>query len=160
MPSKGWQHGCHVQLAFACQYFLLQFLLPVNPALWQRTTKTVEVGHAVPREVCGTAEIGAYFVVGHPHLAPYFLPHSLLPRKSQRHVHAVERHPINETLPLPPLPPHHGVAVGAVVEEESGWHSAFAHYGFIHIGQLTRQLYGLASIPRHVGLGILLEVVV
>ena len=33
MSGKGWQHGCHIQLALACQYLLLQFLLPIYPAL-------------------------------------------------------------------------------------------------------------------------------
>ena len=127
MAGKGWQDGGHAKFALAGKDFALQVALAVDPRLGQGAAEGVKVGHAVPGEVCGAAEVGAYLVVGHPHLAPHLLPHGFLTREGKGHVDSVEGHPVNEAFPLGPLPPRHGVAIGAVIEEETQRHIAPAH---------------------------------
>ena len=147
MAGKSRQNGCHAQFALAGHDLLLQLFLLVDPSLRQRASKTVEIGHAVPRQVGGTAEIGTYLVVVHAHLTPDLLPYCLLPRQGQGHIYPIEGHPVDEPLPLLPLPPHHGVAIRAVVEKETDRHLALMGDLARHRGQHRGQLHRLTGIP-------------
>jgi len=83
--------------------------------LWEGAEKSVEVAHSVPRQVGGSREVGPDLFVGHAEIFPHFLPNGLLTGNGQGHVDAVQRHPIDETFPIVPLPPKHGIAKSTVV---------------------------------------------
>jgi hypothetical protein len=67
----------------------------------------------------GTSEVRAYLFVGQAQLLPYIIPNGFLSRDSQWYVDAVQSHPIDEMFPVAPLPPRHGIAEGAIVQEEA-----------------------------------------
>ena len=119
MPGKSRKHGRHPQRPFAFEDASLQCFLPVDPSLRQRATPAVDIRHTMPREVCGSGKVGADLLVGQAHPSPHTLPHGLLSRNGQRHIHSVERHPVDQTLPLRPTPPRHRVAERAIVQKKT-----------------------------------------
>ena len=135
VTRKSGQHGTHIQRAFTFHDALLQGGLILKPLLGQRAAPAIDVGHAVPRQVSGTCEIGAHLLVGHAQFGPHVVPYRFLPRDCQRQVHAIERHPVDEAFPVSPLPERHRVAPGAVVEEKALWHPCRYPFGGGHIGQ-------------------------
>ena len=135
MTRKGWQNGPHVQCAFAFHNASLQSLLPFQPFHRQRAAPAVDVGHAVPRQVGRACEVGPHLLVAHAQSGPHIIPHGLLPSDGQRQVHAVERHPVDEMLPLFPAPEGHRVAPRAVIQEETLRHACRYTLRCRHIGQ-------------------------
>ena len=160
VPRKGRQHGTHVQRALPFHDALLQRRLALKPLLGQRAAPAVDVGHAVPRQVGRPGEIVAHLLVGHAQPGPHVIPHRFLPRDGQRQVHAVQRHPVDEAFPVPPLPKRHRVAPRAVVEEETLWHACRHPLGGGHVGQGLGQFNGHVGIPRHRHLAIAVQVAV
>ena len=160
MACEGWKHGRHVQLALPLEDLLLQLCLSVNPALRQRPLPAVDVYHALPRQMGRPGEVGAYLLVGHAILAPYFLPDRFLSCDGERHVDAVQSHPVDEAFPLFPFPPRHGVAEGAVVEEESNGHFHLARDLFGNFRHRCWQFHRVEVVPAHVGKAVLLNVTV
>ena len=135
MPGKCWQNGAHVQRPLTLDDALLQCGLLLQPLLRQRSTPTVNVGHAVPRQVSRSREVGAHLLIAHAHAGPHVIPHRLLSRDGERQVHAVQGHPIDEAFPVLPLPERHRVAPSAIVEEKTLRHARFHPLGGRHVGQ-------------------------
>ena len=109
--------GLHTVLTHATEDALGQCLLLLIPMLGLRTAPGRKIVHEKPSVVSATADESIYFVEriavrAHQHLLPYAL-HS---RNGQRHVHAVQRHPIQLALPTVPVPEGHGITIGAEVE--------------------------------------------
>jgi len=61
------------------------------------------------------------FLIRKTMLAPDFLPDIFCSRNRQRHVNSVQRHPVDQTLPIMPLPECQGVAKGTIVKEETAF---------------------------------------
>ena len=160
MSGKGWENWCHVQFALALQDLLLQLGLSIDPTLWQRSLPAVDVYHSLPGQMGRTGIVGADLLVGHTVLTPYLLPYGLLTRDGKRHVHAVQRHPVDETLPLRPFPPRHRIAEGAVVEEEADGYLHLARYLLGNLRHCFWQLHGIEVIPADIRQAILLDVAV
>ena len=87
------------------------------PALRLRAAPRRHVVHEEPPVVGSARDEGVHLVEGvaivtHQH----FAPHAFHARDSQRHVDAVQRHPVELLLPAFPAPEGHRVAVGAEIE--------------------------------------------
>ena len=160
MASKRRQHGSHIQLTLALEDALLQLGLSVDPSLGKWSLPTVDIDHALPRKMGRTSKECTYLLIGHAVLAPYLLPYGLLTGDGKGHVDAVERHPVDEALPLFPLPPGHRIAEGAIVQEEPDGHFHFGR-DLARDGRQHRwQLYGVEVEPTDICKAILLEVAV
>ena len=149
MTGEGRQHRAHAQLPLPPDYLLLQSFLAVYPALRQRAVHPVYVAHAVPGQMRRTGEPGPDFLVRKPVGAPDLLPYGLLPRDSQGQVDTLQGHPVYQVLPFPPAPPGHGVAEGAVVQEEAFRHQGPPLQGFLQHRHGRRQFHGMVGIPRN-----------
>ena len=160
VACKGGKHGAHAQCALARQYELLQGCLALEPLLGQGSAPAVDVRHAVPGQVDGACEIAAHLLIGHAQTGPHVVPHAFLAGDGQRHVDTVEGHPVDEALPVFPLPEGHRVAEGAVVQKKSLWHAGCRGVGHCNVGQRGGQLDGHVGIPRHGGEAVFLEIVV
>ena len=154
------QHRCHVQLALACQDPLLQFFLALNPRHRQRAAKAVEVGHAMPWQMRRTGKIATNLLIGQTVLLPHFIPDSLLTGDSQRHGDAVQRHPVDETFPLLPLPPRHRIAERAVVEEEPFPYQSLLAHRLYNQRVMAWKLHRLVRVPRHIHMRVVLQVII
>ena len=160
VSGEGGQHRRHVELALAGDDLLLQCLLSLQPRHRQRTAEAVEVGHAVPRQVRRTGEVAADLLVRHPELLPHFVPDGLLSGDGERHVDAVQRHPVDEPLPLRPFPPRHRVAVGAVVQEEAVLDAGRRLHRLRNGRKLLGQGERVTQQPAVLHMAVVLEIVV
>jgi hypothetical protein len=75
----------------------------------------------VPREISRTGKIAVELGLGYAKALPNALPDCLLTLHGQRHVDAVQSHPVKLTFPPIPIPECGGVAIGThvVVLDES-----------------------------------------
>ena len=105
-----------------------------------------------------TSEVAADFLVGEAKLTPYLIPYGFLSGDGQRQVDAVQSHPVDEMLPLFPIPPGHGVAKSAVVQEETLWNPGSFTYFCWDFGQCRRHLQSLLHEPWELGVTIIFEV--
>ena len=160
VACEGGQHRLHVQLPLAGGNLLLQLQLAVQPHLREGGKPAVDVLHAVPGQVGGTGEVIAYFFIREAHLGPNLVPDALLAGDGQRQVHAVQGHPVNEMLPIGPLPPGHGIAVSAVVQEEAVPYAGRCLHGFRNGRQFGRQGEAVAQQPAVFHVAVILEVMV
>ena len=160
VASEGLKHRAHSKAALPLQNLLLELHLVVYPVLRKRAVIVVDVAHTVPRKMGRTGEIRAYFLVRKAVPAPDLLPHRLLAGVRQRHINAVEGHPVDEPFPILPLPPRHRVAEGAIVEEKPVLYICTHAHGSIdgrHIGRIFNRF---KRIPRNCDPTVVLEVVV
>ena len=160
MPGESRKHRRHAEFPFAAEDAFLQRGLAVDPALRERALPAVDIDHPLPRQVSGSREERADLFVGEAPLAPHLLPDGLLAGNGQRHVHAVERHPVDEPFPLFPRPPGHGVAESAVIQEEAYGHLGPGTDRFLHPRHHFRQLHGIEVVPAHVRQAVFLQVAV
>ena len=160
MPGEGRKDRFHVKGALALEDLFLKLGLPVDPTLRERSLPTVEVAHPLPREMGGSYEERADLLVGEAVLAVHFLPDCLLACDGKRHIDAVEGHPVDESLPLLPFPPGHGIAEGAVVEEEPLGDIGRSAHRLGDCGQCCRKLHRVEVVPADIGQAVLLEVAV
>ena len=160
VPGEGRQHRFHVQCALAAEDLFLQFRLSVDPMLRQRPLPAVDVVHAVPREMRGAGEEGTDLPVAEAIVAPDFLPDRLLPGDCQGHIHPVQGHPVDEMLPLPPFPPGHSVAEGAVVQKEACGEACLRFHRLGHCRQGVRKIQGIEVVPADIGKAEFLEIAV
>ena len=123
MAGESRKHRAHVQRTLARQNLLLEHHLTIEPLLGQRSAPHINVCHAVPREIHRTCEITAHLLIGHAHATPHIVPHAFLTSDGKRHIHAIECHPVDHTLPVVPIEKRHSVAECAVIEEEAFWHT-------------------------------------
>ena len=128
MTGKGRQDGSHVQGTLAGHNLFLKRFLMLEPGIRKIALPGVEVGHAVPGQMCRSGEIVPDLLFIEPQTGPHLEPYRLLTGDGQRHVDAVERHPVDEMLPFLPLPPGHGIAKGAIVQEETLRSACFNAY--------------------------------
>ena len=114
----------------------------------------------MPGQVDGSGKVAAHLLVGHAHAGPHIVPHGFLPGDGEWHIDAVERHPVDESLPVVPVPKGHGVAIGAVVQKEALWHARCDGLVSVNRRQCVGQVNGNVGIPRYGGVAILLEVAI
>ena len=150
MPCKSREYGLHPKLSFPANDLFLKLSLRVNPGLRQGTVNSVDVAHAVPWQMGGAREEASDFVVGEAVLFPDLLPDGFLSGYCKRHVHPVQRHPVDEALPVLPLPPYHGIAEGAVVKEKPLRHKCFRADCLFGHRHFLRAFHGLRCIPGDV----------
>ena len=160
MSGKGRQYRLHIQFAFASHNLLLQLGLLVEPCHRQRSVPSVDVCHAVPRQIGRACEVGANLAVRHTQLLPYVVPHGFLSGYGERHVYTVECHPVNHALPFLPVEEGHSVSVGAIVEEEAAVDACLYRNFLFYLRQLCWHNYRVLGIPRHCGVAVVVEIMV
>ena len=119
VSRKGRQHRLHIESPFTREYFLLQFLLPVQPLFRQRTVPAIYVCHSMPWQIGRPRKIASYLVVGHTEFLPYIVPHGFLSRNCQWHVDSIEGHPVDEWFPFFPTEEGYRISVSAIIEEKA-----------------------------------------
>ena len=112
MAGKALQDGRHPQFPLPGDNLLLQVEVAVNPAFRQWSAPTVDAAHPAKRQVARPDEELFELLVGQPQFPIDLLPDRLLARDRQRHVDPVQGHPVDEPLPLRPVPPGKAVAEG------------------------------------------------
>ena len=160
VAGEGRQDGLHVQLALPGRDLLLEFQLAVQPAVGQRAEPAVDVLHPVPRQVRRAGEVVPHFLVGEAHLGPNLVPDGLLAGDGERQVDAVQGHPVDEMLPIGPLPPRHRVAVSAVVQEEAVLDAGRRLHGLRNGRQFLGQGERVTQQPAVLHVAVVLEIVV
>ena len=154
------KYRLHTQRALALQDAFLQLCLAIYPLLRERTLPAVKVAHSLPRQMGRSHEELANLLIAHPVLTVNLLPDCLLTGDGKRHIDSVEGHPVDEALPLVPIPPRHSVAEGAVVEEEPLRHGSLnTDFGWNGRHSL-RQFHRIVIVPAHICKAILLKVTV
>ena len=160
MPGKSRQHRAHIECALASKDFLLEHHLPVEPLFGQGTAPSINIRHAMPRQIHRAGEITAHLLIGHSQSRPHIIPHTLLPRDGQRHIHPIERHPVDYAFPILPVEERHRVAKGAIIEKKALRHTGFHRFFLHHLRKHLRQIHRHIGIPRHGGVAIFLQVAV
>ena len=160
VAGEGRQDRLHVQFALPGRDLLLELQLTIQPAVRKRTEPAVDILHPVPRQVRRTGEVIPYLLVGQAHFGPDLVPDGLLARDGQREIDSVQGHPVDEMLPVGPLPPGHRVPVGAVVQEETVFHPGRCFHGLRHGRQLLRKRERIAEQPAVLHMAVVLEIVV
>ena len=136
---ESWQYGVYTQFPLAVQDFLCQFLLAHIPCIVLHATGTIpctsvqgsgsstapplQVVHAPPCRKGRTWHEGLGLLIGIVIFAHAVLlkgeelaPHLLQTYNLQRHVDAMQRHPVYFPLPAVPCPCGHGVTESAIVK--------------------------------------------
>ena len=160
VTGKGRKYRLHTQRAFALQDAFLQLYLAVNPLLRKRTLPAVKVAHPLPRQMGRSHEELANLLIAHPVLTVNLLPDCLLTGDGKRHIDSVEGHPVDEALPLVPIPPRHSVAEGAVVEEEPLRHGSLNTDFGRNRRHCLRQFHRIVIVPAHICKAVFLQVAV
>ena len=111
--DRGHAEGFH-----AVDDAVLEGDLRLVPLGCRRAVESAHVAHAHPRQVGRAGEEHADLLVGEPHPAPYAGEDGLAGDRGQRHVEAVEGHPVDLSLPFVPAPEGRGVAESADVHIE------------------------------------------
>ena len=161
------QHGLHAQFAFAaddapCQVFLTfvpGIVLDAGGRLPFVAAPSLQVVHTPPGGVGRTGDEGfgiglAVAVILHEECAPYALETYNL----QRHVDAVEGHPVDFLLPSLPGPGGHGISEGAVVEIIPEFGIADVAFGCGRQGKSHTGKVGGRLVPRQVDVGMMVEI--
>src|SRR2546430_596278 len=104
------ENGLHPQLAYARENLHLEMLLTLDIGLGKRAAPTIEICHAMPRQMSGTGKISPHLIGAHSVTLPNAQPHRFLSALQERTIDAVQCHPIDESLPFGPAPPRCGVA--------------------------------------------------
>ena len=91
---------------------------------------------------------------------PNFLPNGFLPGDGQRQVHPLQRHPVNQALPVFPLPPGHGVTEGAVIQEETLRDQRPSHNRLLYKGLGRWKHHRRIGIPGNRGGAVFAQVAV
>ena len=110
--GEGRADGLHTQRAHTVEYLVLQSHLRVVPRPRQGPVYPAEVAHAHPREVSRSGEVGVHLGVAEAKTAEHARGDGLVGNQSQRHIYAVQRHPVYLTLPACPIPVGRGVSEG------------------------------------------------
>ncbi len=142
------EHGRHPQFPFPRQDLLLQDRVFVYPGVRKRAAPAVVTAHPAERQVGGPHEEIRHVRIAEAEFLPHFAPHRLLAGHCQRHVDAMQRHPVNDTLPLGPVVPRHRIAEAAVVEAVTV--AERDHHA--HLGLHRRERFGqvkLRTVERH-----------
>ena len=113
LVNRGHAEGLH-----AVDDAVLEGDLRLVPLGGRCAVEPAHVAHSHPRQVGGAGEEHADLLVGEPHPAPYAGEDGLAGDRCQRHVEAVEGHPVDLALPFVPAPERRGVAEGADVHVE------------------------------------------
>ena len=120
------KNGLHAQFALALQNLLAQVFLALIPPFGVGAAPSLEVAHEKPcligRASHEAIGLGACVAHGFEHAEP----HHVGPHQGQRHVDAVEGHPVDFLLPAFPRPEGHGVGKRAVVKVVAQLGLAFA----------------------------------
>ena len=114
----------------------------------------------MPRQINRARKIRTNLFIGQPYFFPHFIPHHLLAGYSQWHIHSVQRHPIDKTLPILPFPKRHGIAVSTIIQEKAIIHFRFYDDRFFHhrqhIGHFDRNI----GIPRYSRQTIIFQIII
>ena len=151
------QNRRHAQLALPGQNFFGEVLVPVDPALRQRPAPAVQAAHPLKRQIGRSGQKRADLLVTHAQAPADRPPHRLLAGHRQRHVHAVQGHPVDQGFPLVPVVPGQRIAKAAVVQKITVSRPANPP----HLGLDLRQRVGHigpAAVPRNVTMAIMLKV--
>ena len=160
VAGEGRQNGLHVQLPLPGDDLLLEFRLAVQPGHRQRAAPVVDVQHPVPRQVRRAGEIGADFLVGQAQLGPDLIPDGLLAGDGEGQVDALQGHPVDEVFPVVPLPPRHGIAERAVVQEKAVFDAGLDLHRGAHFREPAGHLELVGGEPAHIHMAVILQVVV
>ena len=153
------QNRFHAQFALAGQNFLREGLLALIPPCRVLAAPALQIVHAPPSLETRSGDEGVGLVVGISQiLREEFLPHHVETNDLQRHVDAVERHPVDFLLPALPSPGRHGIREGAIVEVVAVAHRCgvfllLRRHGELHLREVGRQI-----VPGDVDVCIVVEI--
>lgn len=116
------------------------------PFQWQRSVDTAYVTHSHPREMCRTYKVIGNLPVGQSEFLPHTGRNSFICHQCQRHVNAVQGHPVNFLFPAFPVPVGHGVTESHHIEIIMMFERRYDD-PFFHIRQFFRQ-FQTVSTPR------------
>ena len=158
MAGKGRKHRSHPKRALPLQNPLLQIQLMRNIILRQRAQKPVKISHPVPRKVSRTGKICPDLILTHTKTLPHLHPDSLLTGNRQRHIDAIESHPVDEPLPVFPLPPQHSITESAIIQEKALFKAALLSHNRINLWQHIRDNNLIILIPRDPCVAIIIQI--
>ncbi len=156
VAGKCGQHRLHAQLAHARQDLLLQHAFAIDPVLRQRCAIAFDIAHALPRRERRAGKILRQRVIADIELAPQRLPDRFLAFHRQRHVDAMQGHPVDLALPARPIPERRGVAVGAGIE--IGAVGKWRAHLTTAVGRPLRWQRHAVALPTHRGRTCLTEI--
>ena len=157
--AETWQHGVHAQFAHTAQNLACQLSLALVPPRRVRAAPTFEVVHAPPSLEAGTRHEGIGFRLAVVVLLrQQTLPHHVQTDNLQRHIDAVQGHPVDFLLPAFPGPGGHRVGEGAIVEviavvSVTGVRLVRSRNGQGDAAKVRREV-----IPRQIDVGIVIEI--
>ncbi len=157
MAGKALQHGRHAQFALPGEDPLLQFLMPLDPAVRQWSAPALQTAHPLKRQERRPGQELGNLLIAEAQPPAYGLPYRLLARDRKRHIHAAQGHPVDQFLPLVPVVPGQRIPERAIVEEVPV--SRPTHPS--HLGGCFRQRVRqgqLPSVQRHVAMAIVVQV--
>ncbi len=147
----------HPPAAHLLEYVLLQAAVAFKHGIGHRTAPSFKIVHKPPCLKSGTGHKLLGLGIGIAELQKHVAPHLTGAGDAQRHVDAMERHPVNLTLPTRLVPERHGVGVGAVVKIIAHVHRrgmTFRHFHRRkHIGQR-----GCHAVPRQMHSGMIFQI--
>ena len=156
---EGGQHGRHAEAAHACKHGLAEGAGAFIPPLGVGTSVAFHVNHAPPSLEGGTSHVLAHFGGGVAvFLRVEVIPHGVETDEHERHVDAVQRHPVNLLQPALRGPQGAGVGVGTVVEIvaqvcRTGVGLFAQGHGEVHSREISSQL-----VPGQIDVGVVVEI--
>ena len=130
----------HAQFFHSSQYSLLQLLLLFVPTIRVRPSPSLQVIHLPPRKEGRTRNETIDFLLAIPQPCQHVSPHTFVPHSSQRHIDAMQRHPVYFLLPTLPIPKRHRIREGAIIEIIAQSKVRFMPFRLLHCWQMLRQL--------------------
>ena len=153
-----WQHGRHAEFAHTGEDILGKRFLPRVPPVFVRSAPAFEVVHQPPGLEARTGYESIDFRKGVAELFEHVFPHYVRANEGERHVDAVERHPVDFLLPAFPRPKGHGIRECAVVEVIAVVGRAGVPLFCAGHGERSGGEVGRESVPGEIDVGIMVEI--
>ena len=152
------QHGGHAEFAHTGEDILGKRFLPRVPPVFVRPAPAFEVVHQPPGLEARAGDEGIDFGSGITELFEHVFPHYVRTDEGERHVDAVERHPVDLLLPAFPRPKGHGIGEGAVVEVIAVVGRAGVPLFCAGHGERGGGEVGGEAVPGEIDVGIMVEI--
>ena len=146
-----------IQLFHALDNLSLEDFLLFIPTVRIWSAPAFQVVHFPPCQECRTGYELVYILSGVTQFLHHIFPDTLVSYGSQRHIDAVQSHPVYLFLPALPSPERHGIAERAVVEVVTEAQVCLPAFLPCHCRQDLRQL-GMHLVPGKMHTGIILQV--
>ena len=136
--------GGHAQLLHAAHDLFLQFHALVNECLWQGTVVFIHIAHALPGQEGRSCEERGKLFRGDAKVFVHLLPHNFLTNHGQRHVDAMQGHPVEFFFPIGKVPEGGAVTKGADIVILAEFIRRYSARNVV-IGKGLGKFYGLVA---------------